>query len=647
MKVILKLSPTNFLLIEDVRLTMMSSHGYRSSNIKNSHDLEEEEINNITLGEVMRKLYFYTNPKYLIPLILIGAVIVGCGLPMVAMPQGKLLYKFSYDTPANMRNAIAIYVPIIFGMMVLAFVLQFFVRSWLYIVNSNLMENLRSIIFERLIYQPLEYFDNNSTGNLTAVLASNIRELSGASTEMYLFMFGGFAGMIAGVSLMFVYQWNFGLLMVGIVPVSAIACGITFALQFGSHNGSSNSERLQEQMVSDYVMNYNTVSSLANEEIIIQRYYANNSSGETSYALTAANMWEALVPAFACAFGVSFSYMGYFFCIIIASHNIRHGHDMEPQVIGIFAYAYSYVPITFMMVNAPDFGRAFHSAKKVLNIEKQVMEGHYNSPIQDGFVELTKEIASGDIEFHNVWFRYPSMDLGTWVLRDFNLVIKAGESIGLAGESGCGKSTVTALLYRFYEPQEGYISIGKRPITEFSLRSLRAHFGLVQQEPILFNQTILENITYGRSHASANEIQDAAAIANCKEFIEQKQFEGEVNEEENKENMSESEENLMQQYEQLPEGYKAKCGSRGNRLSGGQKQRVAIARAIINNPSLLILDEATSALDENSQKVVQEALDQVMLRCTSIVIAHRLSTLSKCDRIVRIERGVIVDDIRN
>lgn len=626
---------------------MMSSNGFRSSNINKGTDLEEEEINSISIFEVMSKLYHYTNPKYLIPLILIGAVIVGCGLPMVAMPQGKLLYKFSSASPSEMRNAIALYVPIIAGMMVLCFILQFFVRSWLYIVNSNLMENLRSVIFERIIYQPLEYFDTNSVGNLTAVLASNIRELSGASTEMYLFMFGGFSGMIAGVSLMYVYEWNFGLLMTGIVPISAVACGITFALQFGSHNGSSNSERLQEQMVSDYVLNYNTVSSLANEEIIIQRYYANNSSGETSYALSGANMWEALVPAFACAFGVSFSYMGYFFCIIVASENIRNGHDFEPQIIGIFAYAYSYVPITFMMVNAPDFGRAFHSARKVLSIEKQVMEGHYKSPIQDGFVELTNEIASGDIEFHNIWFRYPSMDEGTWVLRNFNLTIQAGESIGLAGESGCGKSTVTALLYRFYEPQEGYISIGNRPITEFSLRSLRAHFGLVQQEPILFNQTIMENITYGRSHASAEEIQDSALIANCKDFIEQKQFEGEMHEEVKDENMSESQEHLMQQYERLPDGYKAKCGPRGNRLSGGQKQRVAIARAIISSPSLLILDEATSALDENSQKVVQEALDTVMLRCTSIVIAHRLSTLSKCDRIVRIERGVIVDDIRN
>mmetsp|Transcript_16624 Transcript_16624/g.18477 ORF Transcript_16624/g.18477 Transcript_16624/m.18477 type:complete len:231 (+) Transcript_16624:1304-1996(+) len=228
-----------------------------------------------------------------------------------------------------------------------------------------------------------------------------------------------------------------------------------------------------------------------------------------------------------------------------------------------------------------------------------------------------------------------------WVLRDFNLKITAGESIGLVGESGCGKSTLTALLYRFYEPQEGTITIGGKPITSFTLKSLRENFGFVQQEPLLFNTTIMENITYGRRHATPEEILSAAQISNCSDFIANKDFDGELRDSTTEESVEED-----PRYGELPEGYRIVCGSRGSKLSGGQKQRVAIARAVIRNPKLLILDEATSALDESSQKVVQEALDQVMLKCTSIVIAHRQSTLKNCDRIVKIERGVIVEDRR-
>lgn len=294
-----------------------------------------------------------------------------------------------------------------------------------------------------------------------------------------------------------------------------------------------------------------------------------------------------------------------------------------------------------MMVNTPDFGRSFKSARKIIRIDQCVKEGAETSPIQDGSDQMEESTASGDIEFHGVWFRYPTADDEMWVLRDFNLKIKAGESIGLVGESGCGKSTLTALLYRFYEPQIGFITIGGKPINSFTLKSLRERFGFVQQEPLLFNTSIMENIIYGKREATAPQILDAAKISNCSDFIANKEFEGDMRDSTTDESAEED-----PRYNELPEGYKIMCGSRGNKLSGGQKQRVAIARAVIRNPQLLILDEATSALDENSQKIVQEALDQVMLKCTSIVIAHRQSTLKNCDRIVKIEQGVIVEDRR-
>lgn len=305
----------------------------------------------------------------------------------------------------------------------------------------------------------------------------------------------------------------------------------------------------------------------------------------------------------------------------------------------MFVIIYGSFRVTLSMLNAPDMAKGKQSATKVLRLKDNVKEGKSQATVMDGDEQLSDEIASGDIEFHNVWFKYPFMQDDQWVLRNFNLKIKAGECIGLVGESGCGKSTITQLLYRFYDPQEGHITIGGRKLKDFTLRSLRSYFGIVHQEPLLFRTSIYENIRYGKPHATAEEIRQAARIANADEFISKEEFEGD-----SKDNdlVHQEEDDNGSELNKLPAGYKALCGSKGSKLSGGQKQRIAIARAIVRDPKVLILDEATSALDENSQKVVQDALNKVIKKRTSIVIAHRLSTLAQCDRVIRMEQGVVI-----
>jgi len=283
---------------EDIKLTDEGSNSIRIS-------LDEEELENeLGFWIVMKRIYAYITPKYLIPVIIICATIVGGGLTMVTYPQVKLLIRFINDDGGDdIKEGVAIYIPIIVGMGTFMFFLQMFTRAMLHIVNSNLIENVRSSVYDRLIHQPMEFYDNknNSVGSLTAILASNVRELNGASIEIYVFMYGACAGMFSGIILAFIFEWNFGLLLCGITPVSALACGMTFALQFGSQSGPSNSEKLQEKMVSDFVLNHSTVSSLANEDVIINRYYANQEVKEgedkTSYQLTSANINEAFFPA--------------------------------------------------------------------------------------------------------------------------------------------------------------------------------------------------------------------------------------------------------------------------------------------------------------------------------------------------------------
>lgn len=223
------------------------------------------------------------------------------------------------------------------------------------------------------------------------------------------------------------------------------------------------------------------------------------------------------------------------------------------------------------------------------------------------------EKIKGEVDILNIDFAYPSRPDAV-IFRGFSLSIQQGKSTALIGQSGSGKSTIIALIERFYDPLAGVVKIDGRDIRTYNLRALRRHIGLVSQEPTLIAGTIRENIMYGTETSSEAEVEDAARSANAHEFISN-----------------------------LKDGYDTWCGERGFQLSGGQKQRVAIARAILKNPSILLLDEATSALDSRSENVVQEALDRVMIGRTTVVVAHRLTSIMNCDMIAVLDRGTIVE----
>lgn len=222
---------------------------------------------------------------------------------------------------------------------------------------------------------------------------------------------------------------------------------------------------------------------------------------------------------------------------------------------------------------------------------------------------------TGDIELQDVYFAYPSRP-NVMIFQDFSMKIEAGKSTALVGQSGSGKSTIIGLIERFYDPLEGIVTMDGIDIRSYHLRSLRNYIALVSQEPTLFNGTIRENIAYG-AFDMTNEVEiiEAARIANAHDFIAG-----------------------------MKDGYDTWCGDRGVQLSGGQKQRIAIARAVLKNPKVLLLDEATSALDSQSEKVVQDALERVMVGRTSVVVAHRLSTIKNCNRIVVLNKGRVVEE---
>ena len=220
----------------------------------------------------------------------------------------------------------------------------------------------------------------------------------------------------------------------------------------------------------------------------------------------------------------------------------------------------------------------------------------------------------GHVEIRDVHFAYPARP-NVIIFQGFSINIEAGKSTALVGERGSGKSTIIGLIERFYDPFKGMVKIDGKDIRSYHLRSLRKHIALVSQEPTLFAGTIRQNISYGASDkVDETEIIEAAKLANAHDFISG-----------------------------LKDGYDTWCGDKGAQLSGGQKQRIAIARAILKNPSVLLLDEATSALDSQSEKVVQDALERVMIGRTSVVVAHRLSTIQNCGTIAVLEKGRVVE----
>ena len=288
-------------------------------------------------------------------------------------------------------------------------------------------------------------------------------------------------------------------------------------------------------------------------------------------------------------------------------HNVIDGATTAGSLIAFLVYAVNISnPIKRVTRTIGNIQKALAAAERVFNV-MDLPEEVRNLP---GATVLPP--VRGDIVFEHVSFAY---NTGEEVLHDVSFEVKPGQVIGLVGPSGAGKSTIASLLPRFYDVTGGRITVDGIDIKAVTLDSLREQVGIVPQETLLFNGSVYDNIKYGRLDATEAEIIDAAKAANAHEFI--------LN---------------------LPKGYETQLGDRGVNVSGGQRQRIAIARAILKNPRILILDEATSALDTESERLVQEALDRLMVGRTSFAIAHRLSTIKNADRILVLEDGKLVED---
>lgn len=643
-----EIEETETLVAKPINQTEKGSHNKEEKAItdqvnkadeKAADELQAERLARKKKG-FFKRLVVHNKPVSFIFIGLISAIIVGSIFPVFAIVWTKVLFVMMDEE--NMARNLLKYCGILLLIGFIALITHFTEKFCFGCLAETMSRNIREECYESILRKQVGWFDlpENTAGQLTNILSTEVNTLNGASTESIAIMFEASIGLLCGIVLAFYYEWRISLVALGVAPIMMITAGINSKVKAGSLVNIDKSQVKTNSMVSDSIINYNTVASFAHEDILIQKY-------KDSLAVKLhKEVRKCYISGF--IFGFSqFMQFGMYTILFWSGAKFVEKYDVNGQDLftAIYAMMFAAVGAGQAQQFGPSAGKGVEAAAKIYDIidEPSSIDPFTSSPQE---IIATKNTLKGEIEFRNVWFRYPTRK-DTWILKGLSMKISPNECVGLVGQSGSGKSTIVQLLYRFYDPQRGEIFIDGHEIKTYNIRSLRAQFGLVQQEPVLFNYSVRDNICYAKENATIKEITDAAEIANAAGFLED--ISKDIDEQPT--NFPESamaplrgSTNSDNTFEQLPPGYNILCGVKGSKFSGGQKQRIAVARAIISQPQILMLDEATSALDEESQRKVQEALDNVMQDRTSLVIAHRLTTIQKCDRLIVLDQGVVCEE---
>ncbi len=539
------------------------------------------------------QLYFYLGLFLLVASSLVFMIFPGAAGEMANAANGTS--KFPYTV--QQYGILFLIILIIQG------IFSYFRTITFAIVSEKGMADVRKALYNRLITQPIPFFEERRIGEITSRITADVEQLQGAFSITLAEFLRQFVILIAGIAILAWLAPKLSLIMLLSFPIIVI-----LAMVFGRYIRKLSRER-QDKLATTNTIVEETLQSFAAVKSFTNEWFESVRYGKSIGEIVRISLRYARIRGLFFIFIITILFGGVFFVLWQGAILVEQG---EMEVGDLF----SFIIYTGLIGGAiagignmyTVLAGAVGATERILEILKLDQEVDL---IDEGDFQL--QVLEGDIIFDSVDFSYPTRkDMP--VLKGMSFRVNAGEKIALVGASGSGKSTIAKLIMHYYQVDQGQIRVDGLPIHRHDLVNLRRNIAVVPQEVILFGGTIYENIRYGKQHATEAEIVRAAKRANAWEFING-----------------------------FPEGLQTIVGERGIKLSGGQRQRVAIARAILRNPSILLLDEATSSLDAESEKVVQDALDQLLEGRTSIIIAHRLATIRKVDRIYVIDQGQIVE----
>ncbi|BAT84573.1 hypothetical protein LR48_Vigan03g153900 [Vigna angularis] len=536
----------------------------------------------------------------------LNAMVFGAVQPVYAFTMGSTILLYFHADHEEIARKTRIYSFAFLGLFVVSFIANVGQHYCFAYMGEYLTKRVRETVLSKILTFEIGWFDldENSSGAICSRLAKDANVVRSLVGDRMALLVQTFSAVITAYTMGLIISWKLSIVMIAVQPI-IIGCFYTRRVLLKSmSNMSLKAQQQSSKLASEAVSNLRTVTAFSSQDRILKMLEAaqEGPSRENIRQSWFAGMGLGFSQGLAsCVWALDFWYGGK----LISNGHITTKAFFESFMVlvstgRIIADAGSMT--TDLARGADVVASTFGIIDRSTKIEPDDQNGY------------KAEKLVGEIEFHEVHFSYPTRP-DVAIFQGFSMKMEAGKSTALVGQSGSGKSTIIGLIERFYDPLRGMVTIDGMDIRWYNLKSLRKHIALVSQEPTLFGGTIRENIIYGRGgRVDESEMIEAARAANAHDFIAG-----------------------------LKEGYETWCGEKGVQLSGGQKQRIAIARAILKNPKVLLLDEATSALDGQSEKVVQDTLMRVMIGRTSVVVAHRLSTIHHCDTIAVMEKGRVVE----
>jgi len=608
----------------------------------------------------------WADQKEELPYIILGVITAmggGTIQPIFAVIYSGIIAVFFLPDDEAMRAKAKEYLGWFFALGIAAFFTVLLRISCFTYIGERLTRKLRKKSFESSLRQDMSYYDDtkNSVGRIATRLATDATLVKGITGDILGSVLEGCSALIAALVIAYVASWRLALVLTAVFPLLIFGAVFEFK-NITQETGSSNKElEVSGEIVSDAITAIRTVSAFNLQHSVLDLF------DKSLIFPMKSGKKRGLVQGLGSGFKQFVSMSSYAIAFYAGSRFMADGLLTFDMLIRVFlAITLASEGIGRITSSAPDTAKAQAAARSVYHQIDMAANGTPIDPMDESKGIKPAAPVRGHIEFRNVWFAYPQRP-DIQVLKNFSAVIQPGQTVALVGESGSGKSTIMQLVQRLYNPSQGEILLDGQPIASYNVSWLRSQFGMVQQEPALFADSILYNIGYGTASTTKPQPNMGAPVAKSDEDDEEdkkgkKGNKGKKGKEDEEpvvdptawtqptqiELAAARDANASSFIDTLVNKYATHVGSRGSQLSGGQKQRVAIARAIMRDPPILLLDEATSALDTKSEQLVQEALDKLLqnstVQRTTFVIAHRLSTIQKADRIIVLERGTVIED---